>query len=335
MTRFNGPRRAAQFATLFVFALVVTGCSTAPLLQKQSFDFRTTALFAKPCLVPDANDPAPPAQARDTTQPVAQPVALVVERPAAAKLETRDNRCNAPYLEKMVETFLTIRETDEKRGTLGDTIDDVRRKGFSIHVGGDARIQRVNTRSLHGADALAAVGMGVSAPPPQKPEEIKAYTEFMSQHYGEEYYEKDMKQVTDRFCLNRRESIDIGEDRVFTIVWRDGHVLKRVIKGGPVDNPKQSRGFLICPSDFIVDTLTGTVSSAVKAISPLPYPERALASAPRRRSSIVARGAAPTMRSTTCPPRNTSSVGIERIPNRPAVPGFASTSSFPTTTRPA
>ncbi|MBI1735702.1 MAG: hypothetical protein HYR51_11055 [Candidatus Rokubacteria bacterium] len=270
MTRFTGPRRAAQLATMSVFALAATGCATAPLLQKQSFDFRTTALFAKPCLVPDANDPAPAAQARETSQPAAQPVALVVERPAAAKLETRDNRCNTPYLEKMVESFLTIKEIDEKRGVGGDTLDDVRRKGFTIHIGGDPRIQRVNTRSLHGADALAAVGMAVSAPPLQKPEEIKAYTEFMGQHYGEEYFEKDMKRVVDRFCLNRRESVEVGEDRIFTIVWRDGRVLKRVIKGGPIDNPKQERGFLLCPGDFIVDTLTGTVGSAAKAISPVP-----------------------------------------------------------------
>src|SRR2546430_12052604 len=33
------------------------------------------------------------------------------------------------------------------------------------------------------------------------------------------------------FCVNNRESIEIGEDRVFTILWREGRVLKRVIKG--------------------------------------------------------------------------------------------------------
>lgn len=69
----------------------------------------------------------------------------------------------------------------------------------------------------------------------------------MAQHYGEEYVERDIKSVADRFCLNRRESLETGDDRVFAIVWRNGHVFKRVIKGGPVINPKQERGFLICP----------------------------------------------------------------------------------------
>ncbi len=251
--------------TASLLAFAVTGCSTAPLLQRQSFDFKTTALFQKPCPVPDANEPHPNQYQAGATQKVS-----LVQDNRASKLETKDNRCNATYLEKMVEKFLEIREIDETKGVPGDTVDEVRQKGFAIHVGGDARVQRPNTRALYGTDALAAVGMGVSAPPLQKPEEIKAYTEFMAQHYGEEYFEKDMKHVVDRFCLNRRETLDVGEDRTFTIVWRNGRVLKRVIKGGPIDNPKQDRGFLICPGDFIVDTLSGTASGTIKALSPVP-----------------------------------------------------------------
>ena len=250
-------------------AVAMTGCSTAPLLQKQSFDFKTTALFQKPCPLPDTSNEPPAEQATG-----AQPAALVTTKPVSAKpqrvnLETVENRCNTTYLEKMVENFLSIRESDAKHGVDGDTIDDVRRKGFTIVVGGDPRVFRPNTRALHGSDALAAVGMGVSAPPLRDPDEVRAYTEFMSQHYGEEYIEKDMKHVVDRFCLNRRESLEIGDDRVFAIVWREGRVLKRVIKGGPIANPKQERGFLICPGEFIVDTVSGTAGSAVKALSPI------------------------------------------------------------------
>jgi hypothetical protein len=248
-----------------VLALAMTGCATAPLLQKQSFDFKTTRLFQKPCPVPDRPDDGATHQAR-----VSGPVALVVEKPRRQALETTENRCNETYLEKMVENSLSIREADEKNAVDGDTIEDVRRKGFTIHVGGDPRVSRPNTRALHGNDALAAAGMGVSAPPLQKPDEIKAYIEFMSAHYGEEYLEKDMKNVTDRFCLSRRETHELGADRVFTIVWRNGRVIKRIIKGGLVDNPKQERGFLICPGDFIVETLTGGARGALRMIAPLP-----------------------------------------------------------------
>ena len=72
--------------------------------------------------------------------------------------------------------------------------------------------------------------------------------------------------MSDRFCLNRQESIEIGDDRTFSILWRDGHVIKRVVKGGPVNNPKEERGFLVCPSKFIHDTVTGRASAAIGAL---------------------------------------------------------------------
>ena len=90
----------------------------------------------------------------------------------------------------------------------------------------------------------------------------------MAQHRGEEYVEKDLKNIADRFCLNRRESLDTGDDRVFAIVWRGGRVFKRVIKGGPVSNPKQERALLICPGTFILDTVTGVGNKAVSAFAP-------------------------------------------------------------------
>jgi hypothetical protein len=267
MTTATRRRPTVLCLTGYLLAFAAAGCSTAPLLQRQSFDFKTTALFQKPCPVPESEPRGPEHEA---AMPAKVAKVSLIQDARSTNLETKENRCNATYLEKMVEKFLEIRETDEAQGVLGDTIDDVRQKGFSIHVGGDTRVQRPNTRTLYGADALAAVGMGVSAPPLQKVEEIKSYTDFMSQHYGEEYYEKDMKKVVDRFCLNRRDMLDIGDDRTFTIVWRGGRVLKRVIKGGPIDNPKQDRGFLICPGDFIVDTVGGTASSAIKALAPVP-----------------------------------------------------------------
>jgi hypothetical protein len=230
---------------LFLAALVVVaeGCATAPILRKQSFDFKTTALFKLPCDTPEV---------------------LQAKREIPDDgLETDANQCNSVHMLRMADRFMTIQETDESRGVRGDTIEEVRTKGFSIFFDPDGRKRRPNTRPLYGNDALAAVGMGVSPPPLQRPEDIKAYADYMAQHYGEEYVEKDMKNVADRFCLNRRESLETGDDRIFAIVWRGGHVFKRVIKGGPVSNPKQERGLLICPGNFILDTLTGVGNKAV------------------------------------------------------------------------
>ena len=237
---------------LLVLAAIVTlseGCATAPLLRKQAFDFKTTALFKLPCDTPEV---------------------LEAKREIANdELETEANQCNSVHMLRMADRFMTIQETDEARGIPGDTLQEVRQKGFSIFLDANRRLRRPNSRPLYGNDALAAVGMGVSPPPLQRPEDIKAYADYMAQHYGEEYFERDVKNVIDRFCLNRRESLETGDDRIFAIVWRGGHVFKRVIKGGPVNNPKQERGLLICPGNFILDTLTGVGNKAVGAFTPL------------------------------------------------------------------
>ena len=60
--------------------------------------------------------------------------------------------------------------------------------------------------------------MGVAPPPLQRPEDIKAYTDFMGQLYAEEYVEKDVMRVTDRYCLNNRETLDTGDERTFAIL---------------------------------------------------------------------------------------------------------------------
>jgi hypothetical protein len=239
-----------RLVMLLAVTVIAAGCSTAPLLKRHSFDFKTTALFRLPC---------------DSAE------ALAIKREIPDDgLETKDNECHSVHLMRMVDRFATILETDDARGILGDTIAEVRAKGFSIYFDAEGRLRRPNTRPLYGNDALAAVGMSVAPPPLQKPEEIKAYADFMASHYAEEYYEKDVKGVVDRICLNRRDSRELGDDRTFAIVWRDGHVFKRVIKGGPVDNPKQERAFLGCPFDFIVDLIKGAGSRAATGFVPVP-----------------------------------------------------------------
>ena len=235
---------------LLALAAVAGGCSTAPILRKQSFDFKTTALFKLPCDTPEV---------------------LEAKREIPDDgLETADNQCNSVHMLRMVDRFLSIQEADEAKGIAGDTLAEVRAKGFTIFTDPEGRKRRPNTKPLYGVEALAAVGVGVAAPQLQKVEEIKAYADFMSAHYGEEYYEKDTKSVVDRFCLNRRDSHDLGDDRTFAIVWRNGHVFKRVIKGGPINNPKQERAFLVCPGDFIIDTVKGVGSKAATGVSIIP-----------------------------------------------------------------
>ena len=239
-----------RLLSLLIVAVVMEGCTTAPFLRRQSFDFKSTALFKLPCDSPEV---------------------LEAKREIPDDgLETKDNQCNSVHLLRMVDRFMSIQETDEAHGILGDTIADVRAKGFSIFIDAEGRKRRANTKPLYGNDALAAVGMSVAPPPLQKPEEIKAYADFMGSHYGEEYYEKDLKNVVDRICLNRRDSAELGDDRTFSIVWRDGHVFKRVIKGGPINNPKQERAFLVCPFDFIVDTLKSIGGKAATAFPVVP-----------------------------------------------------------------
>ena len=229
-------------------AMVVEGCATAPILRKQSFDFKSTALFKLPCDTPEV---------------------LEAKREIADDgLETKENQCNSVHMLRMVDRFLSIQEADEGKGLPGDTIEQVRAKGFTIFTDAQGRIRRPNTRPLYGNEALAAIGMGVAPPPLQRAEEIKAYADFMGSHYGEEYEERDVKQVVDRFCLNRRDSQELGDARTFAIVFRNGHVFKRVIKGGPINNPKQERAFLVCPGDFIIDTVKGVGGKAAGGFIP-------------------------------------------------------------------
>src|SRR5207253_8601232 len=225
-TPVTAPRGLLPVLMIPTLGLVLTGCAERmSIIRKHAVDLKTTALFKRPC---DADVPM-------------------------AEYETMLNRCNRTRLSRMIEQFETIQEMEAARGIPGDTIEEVRAKGFSIYEDANPKLRRPNTLVLYGNDALAAVGMGVSAPPLQKPEEIKAYADFMAVHYAEQYIERDVVLVVDRFCVNNRESIEVGEDRVFTILWREARVLKRVIKGGPINNPKRERGLLLCPSGFLVD----------------------------------------------------------------------------------
>ena len=173
-------------------AILAGGCrSTGPLLKSEHFDFVTTGLFSEPCKDSEAIKQARREERRARRG---------YESNAAA------GECNLPDLDAMVLAFMAIQEADEARGIRGDTIAEVRERGFTIFSDSKRRIRRPNTRVLYGNDALGTVGMGVAPPPLQRPEDIKAYTDFMGQLYAEEYVEEDVMRVTDRYCLNNRET---------------------------------------------------------------------------------------------------------------------------------
>ena len=117
-------------ALLLILTLPLTACSHSPVMVKHSYDFRTTALFKLPC-----------DQVRKPDAPV-------------DPLEVKLTECNSTRLVRMVENFLRIREADPDQGISGDTLADVRAKGFSIYVDTDERVRRPNTKPLYGSDAL-------------------------------------------------------------------------------------------------------------------------------------------------------------------------------------
>jgi len=248
-----------------ITGLFLFGC--ANIIQKQSFDFKTTGLFTQPCEEREKIEKEQTSGEEKKKGLLAKlnPVSLLKtdNKERVKEIETTVNQCNTPDRAKMLERFLSIRETSDKGNDLGDSMSEVRARGFSIYMDKEGKVRRANTRPLYGSEALAAIGMAISPPPLQRPEDIKAYTEFINQHYGEEYDEKEIKRNVDRYCINTRNSLELGDDYKFVIVWRGEHVLKRVIKGGPVNNPKQDYAILLCVADFIGDTAKGAARSLI------------------------------------------------------------------------
>lgn len=265
-------RNSAFFAGVVISVILLSGCASSGLsiVQKESFDFRTTGLFVKSCQELKKAEREIESPPKKGFLAKLNPASLFKSDPKerVEKLQTTVNNCTVPDIERMVEVFKSIRETDEKNGVLGDTRAEVRKKGFTIYADETEKVHRQNTRVLSGNDALAEIGMSVSPPPLQKPEEIRAYTEFMKTHYGEQYFERGLKKVTDRICINNDESLEIGNDYSFVIVWRGDHVLSRLIKGGPINNPKKESALLKCPAGFIGDLFRSGVSRGVNMLVP-------------------------------------------------------------------
>src|SRR2546428_11674901 len=148
-----------RFMIFVALAVVAAGCATAPVLRRQTFDFKTTALFKLPCDTPEV---------------------LEAKREIPDDgLETSDNQCNSLHMLRMVDRFLSIQESDDAKGIPGDSIAEVRAKGFTIFTDAEGRKRRPNTKPPYGNDALPAAGVGLAPPPLPQADEIKATADFI------------------------------------------------------------------------------------------------------------------------------------------------------------
>src|SRR5947209_20083361 len=125
---------------ILFLALTLSGCvGRMPVLQKRSYDFKSTALFRQPC---------------DEDVPLGE-------------YEIALNRCNSTRLLRMIDTFLTIKEADRTQGIPGDTLVDVRQKGFTIYIDDDRKIGRPTPPWLTATKRPPAAARPAGPPPLQ------------------------------------------------------------------------------------------------------------------------------------------------------------------------
>ncbi len=218
---------------VFLFA---SGC--ASILTEESFDFRTTGLFTRPC--------------------------TKEEKEKFEKEYTQNGKCLAPDIETMVARFATIKESTDVQA--GDTIEDVRQKGFRVYIDETKGIRVRNTEMLYGDEALLAIGMGVGAGNPQNAGDAERLSKYKGEHYGEVYVEQGSFRVSDRLFINTMNVSAVGNTRLFIVVWKNGRALKRIIKENPIDNSQHQRAFLLGPGGAITDGAKTGINIGIKAI---------------------------------------------------------------------
>lgn len=229
------------FAVSLVFLLA--GC--ASVLTRQEYQFKTTNIFSRSCVTTEEK-----------------------EKFFRHYREKNEKECSVPDIPTMVEKFLSIRETDSANLTIGDSIAEVRAKGFTIWQNEERGIRMPNTRSLYGDGAMALIGIEVSGSKASTAQEAESLSRFKSSHYGEEYTEYGIGEIIDRICLNEKNSYKYGDNYFFIIVFRNGHVLRRVIAGGSVNSMTTERAFLLCPGDAIGGMANTGAKEGIKSIIP-------------------------------------------------------------------
>lgn len=249
------------YVVAILLSFVVGGCaSIGSITQKDISKFETTGLFIKPC------------QERTDFEKSNQNnkesffAKFKPSKEYRAKELNRVLNCNEVDIEKMVAVFNSIKESDEENGIIGDSVEDVKRKGFTIHLDNEGKMRRPSTEILYGADALAGVGMPLNPPQLNTPEDIETYKKYMKSHFAWTFKETNIGEKTDRIYINTKNASTIGPDYKFVITFKNNHVFRRVIKGGPQNLVTQEKAFLLGPGGFIGDLLTGGVNKGINLI---------------------------------------------------------------------
>lgn len=218
----------ASAIIVILSAFFIGGCATmGGVFQKNEYKFETTGLFMKQC---------------------------------------KNCNKNEVDLAGMIKAFNNIKESDEEKGILGDSIEEVKKKGFTIYLDNKEKTQRPGTEILYGADALAAVGMPLNPPQLNTPEAIEAYKKYMKAHFAWTFQETNIEGISDRIFINTKNSSLTGPNYKFVITFKDNRVFRRVIKGGPQNTITQEKAFLLGPGGFFGDILNGGLNKGINMI---------------------------------------------------------------------
>lgn len=246
-------------AILLIFAF--SGCAAvSSITRKNESKFETTGLFIKPCK--EITD----LEKSNQNKKGGFLKKFESSREERAKeLKTTPN-CNEVDLTNMIAAFNSIKESDEENSVLGDSIEEVIGKGFTIHLDSEGKIRRPSTEILYGADALAAVGIPLNPPQLNTPAEIEMYKKYMKSHLAWTFKETGLEGISDRIFINTKNASTTGPDYKFVITFKDNYVFRRVIGGGPKNTVTQEKAFLLGPGKFVGDLVTGGINRGVGLI---------------------------------------------------------------------
>lgn len=245
--------------------LLLNGCvAIGSITQKNEYKFETTGLFLKPCEEREEFEKSHKKTKSGFIYKFTEKFKSSKED-LAKEVSTTLN-CNKIDLEKMVNAFQNIKESDEENGILGDSVEEVKRKGFTIYLDNEEKMQRPSTEILYGAEALAAVGMPLNPPQLNTPEMIETYKKYMKAHFAWTFKETNIEGVVDRIYINTKNASVMGPNYVFVIIFKDDRVFRRVRKGGPLNTVTKEKAFLLGPGGFFGGLLERGVNSGMSLI---------------------------------------------------------------------